>query len=289
MIPFTLIRAESLQQALDFLSREGSNAKIIAGGTDLMVELRDLSPDAKGPDTILDITPVDEIRGIKDDGGTITVGALTPHREISTSPIILQAAPLLASACSTVGATQHRNIATIGGNVINGSPAADSVPALIALNAEAVFQSKSGERVSPLKDIYLKPYQTDIKDDEILTAVRFTRLPDGATSSYIKLGRRNALAISRMNVAVVLIIKDGKITEARISPGSTTPTPDRITPAEDILIGKEPGEELFRRAGKSVAEEMINRSGRRWSTPYKEPVIAALTTRALREAASDGM
>ena len=104
-------------------------------------------------------------------------------------------------------------------------------------------------------------------------------------SSYIKLGRRNALAISRMNVAVVLVIKGGKITEARISPGSTTPTPDRITTAEELLLGKEPAEELFRRAGKAVSEEMINRSGRRWSTPYKEPVIAALTTRALNEAA----
>jgi len=103
------------------------------------------------------------------------------------------------------------------------------------------------------------------------------------------LGRRNALAISRMNVAVVLVIKDGKITEARISPGSTMPTPDRITVAEEIMIGEEPGEELFRRAGKAVSDEMINRSGRRWSTPYKEPVIAALTTRALWVAASEGV
>lgn len=289
MIPFTLIRAESLEEALEFLDRSGPDVKIIAGGTDLMVELRDVSPGKKGPGTVLDITPINEIRGIKDDGIVITVGALTPHREISSSPIINQYAPLLASACSTVGATQHRNIATIGGNVINGSPAADSVPALIALNAEAIFQSKSGERVSPLKDIYLKPYQTDIKDNEILTAIRFSRLPEGARSSYIKLGRRNALAISRMNVAVVLVIKEGKITEARISPGSTTPTPDRITPAEELLIGKEPCEELFRQAGRAVSEEMINRSGRRWSTPYKEPVIAALTTRALREAASEAI
>ncbi len=289
MIPFNLERAESLEQALEFLDRDGTEVKIIAGGTDLMVELREISPGEKGPGTVLDITPIDEIRGIKDDGSTITVGALTPHREISSSPIILQYAPLLASACSTVGAAQHRNIATIGGNVINGSPAADSVPALVALNAEAVFQSKSGERVSLLKDIYLKPYQTDIKDDEILTAVRFPRLPEGATSSYIKLGRRNALAISRMNVAVVLVIKDGEITEARISPGSTTPTPDRITTAEELLIGKEPSEELFRRAGQAVSEEMINRSGRRWSTPYKEPVIAALTARALGEAAGEGV
>jgi len=286
VIPFNLIRAESLEEALDFLSRNGDSSKIIAGGTDLMVELRDISPGEEGPGTVLDITPIDELKGIEDDGKVITVGALTPHREISTSPVIRKYAPLLASACSTVGAAQHRNVATIGGNIINGSPAADSVPALVALNAEAVFQSSSGKRVSLLKDIYLKPYQTDIKADEILTALRFSHLPQGARSSYIKLGRRNALAISRMNVAVVLVIREGKITEARISPGSTTPTPDRISSAEDILIGQEPSEELFRRAGQAVSEEMINRSGRRWSTPYKEPVIAALTTRALREASS---
>ncbi|MEA1928470.1 MAG: FAD binding domain-containing protein, partial [Candidatus Auribacterota bacterium] len=209
MIPFNLVRVESLEEALEFLSRNGSEVKIIAGGTDIMVELRDISPGEKGPGTVLDITPINELKGIKDGGDIITIGALTPHREISNSPIIQQYAPLLASACSTIGATQHRNIATIGGNVINGSPAADSVPALVALNGEAVFRSPAGERVTLLKDIYLKPYQTDIKDDEILTAVRFFRLPEGARSSYIKLGRRNALAISRMNVAVVLIIKEG--------------------------------------------------------------------------------
>ncbi len=201
-----------------------------------------------------------------------------------TSPIIREHAPLLSTACSTIGATQHRNIATIGGNVINGSPAADSVPALIVLDAEAVFKSKNGERVSPLKEIFVKPYRTDIKEDEILTALRFERLPEGARSSFIKLGRRNALAISRMNIAVIIVLEGNTIVEARISPGSATPLPDRIKAAEKILIGNEPSEELFRRAGKEVSGEMINRSGIRWSTPYKQPVIAALTTRALREA-----
>ena len=285
MIPFDLIRAVTLEEALDFLDRNVPDTRIIAGGTDLMVELRDISPGKKGPGTVLDISSIEELKGINDDGSVITIGALTTHREINSSPIIREYAPLLATACSTIGAVQHRNIATIGGNVINGSPAADSVPALIALNAEAVFKSKNGERVSLLKDIFVKPYLTDIKDNEILAAIRFVRLPRGARSSFIKLARRKALAISRMNVAAVLVIREGRIEEARISPGSTTPTPDRIEAAEKILIGKEPGEEIFREAGRAVAAEMITRSGRRWSTPYKEPVIAALTARALREAA----
>lgn len=289
MIPFNLVRVESLKEALDFLSLNGKDTKIIAGGTDLMVELRDIAPNEKGPDTVLDITPVKGLKGIEDNGETITIGALTTHHEIKTSPIILQFARLLAEACSTIGATQHRNIATIGGNIINGSPAADSVPALIALNAEVVFQSTAGKRISFLKDIYIKPYRTDIQPNEILTSIRFPRLPENARSAYIKLGRRNALAISRMNVAVVLIFQEGKIIEARISPGSTTPTPDRITPAEKILIDREPSEKLFQEAGAAVSEEMIRLSGRRWSTPYKEPVIAALTARALRKAVGMGL
>ncbi len=137
MIPFNLVRAESLEEVLDFLDRNGPGTKIIAGGTDLLIELRGISPGEKGPGTVLDITPIDELKGIEDDGTVITIGALATHREINTSPIILEHAPLLAAACSTIGATQHRNVATIGGNVINGSPAADSVPALLAHNAAA--------------------------------------------------------------------------------------------------------------------------------------------------------
>jgi carbon-monoxide dehydrogenase medium subunit/xanthine dehydrogenase FAD-binding subunit len=285
VIPFSLIRAESLAGALDILADDGPGIKIIAGGTDLLVELREISPGEKGPGSLLDISSLPELKGIGDDGSVITVGALTTHREITLSPVIREHAPLLATACATVGAVQHRNIATIGGNVINASPAADSVPALVALNAEAVFKSRRGERVSPLKDIFVKPYLTDIKADEILAALRFARLPAGSRSAFIKLARRKALAISRMNVAVVLVIREGRIEEARISPGSATPAPDRIGAAEKVLIGKEPGEQIFREAGRALAAEMINRSGRRWSTPYKEPVIAALTTRALREAA----
>ncbi|MFH1037734.1 MAG: xanthine dehydrogenase family protein subunit M [PVC group bacterium] len=284
MISFNLVRAGSLEAALDFLAENGEDSKIIAGGTDLLVELRGLAPGEKGPANVLDISAIAEIKGIEDDGTTITVGAGTTHREIHTSPVIREQAPLLAAACSTVGAAQHRNIATIGGNIMNASPAADSVPALVALDAEAVFRSKKGERVVPLKDIYVKPYQTNAGDDEMLTAVRFRRLPPGARSAFIKLGRRNALAISRMNVAVILVLNGDAIVEARISPGSTTPMPERITAAEKLLIGKKPSEELFRQAGEAVSGEMIARSGIRWSTPYKKPVIEALTARALKEA-----
>lgn len=285
MIPFDFVRAGSLEEAVDFLARSGPDTKVVAGGTDLVVELRGLSAGGKnGAKYVLDITPIDALRGITEDDRVISIGALTTHREITESPLIGKCAPFLSAACSTVGATQHRNAATVGGNIINASPAADSVPPLIALNAEAIFVSKRGERKSLLREIFVKPYMTNIEPDEILASIRFSRLPQGARTSFVKLGRRNALAIARMNIAVVIVIEGETIAEARISPGSTTPTPDRIEGAEKVLIGKKPTEELFRLAGERVSEEMIKRSGIRWSTPYKKPVIEALTARALKDA-----
>ncbi len=284
MIPFNFIRPASLDEALDFLAEKGERTKIIAGGTDLLVELRKIPSRGKGPAWILDISSLAELKEIREEGEEIVVGSGTTHREIHTSPVIREAAPLLAAASATVGAAQHRNIATIGGNIMNASPAADTVPALIALEAEAILRSREGERVEKLAGIFVKPYRTSARPDEILAAVRFRRLPAEARSAFVKLGRRNALAISRMNVAVVLFLKDGIIREARVAPGSATPMPERFASAEKILVGERPSEELFRSAGAAVAAEMIERSGRRWSTPYKEPVIAALTARALREA-----
>jgi len=284
MIPrFEYHRPKDLSEALECL-RQMPQAVILAGGTDLLVELRGIPAGEKGPDWILDISGLPELKGIREEGEEIVVGSGTTHREVQTSEVIREAAPLLAAASATVGAAQHRNIATIGGNIMNASPAADTVPALIALEASAVLRSREGERVEKLSGIFVKPYQTDAATGEILTAVRFRRLPPTAKSAFVKLGRRNALAISRMNVAVVLFLGDGAITEARIAPGSATPMPERFAAAEEILIGQEPSEELFRAAGAAVAAEMVERSGRRWSTPYKEPVIAALTARALREA-----
>jgi xanthine dehydrogenase FAD-binding subunit len=288
VIPFDFVRAGSLDEALEFLSSYGLETRIVAGGTDLLVELRSLSAKAKGPRYLLDAKPIELLRGIAEEGTMISIGSLTTHREVAESGLVKRYAPLLATACSTIGALQHRNVATIGGNIINASPAADSVPALIALDAEVVFRSRRGERRSPLKNIFVKPYKTNIEADEILTCIRFAKLPEGAGTSFQKLARRNALAIARMNIAVVVILEGRTVIDIRISPGSATPMPDRIEIAESVLLGREPTEDLIKLAGEKVSEEMIKRSGVRWSTPYKKPVIKALTARALREALRQG-
>lgn len=285
MIDFDFIRVKTLDKALEFLQEKGSVTRLLAGGTDLLIELRGLNlDDPAAPRYILDISGIEELKDIREANGSLSIGPLTPHSKIASSKLVKRYAPCLAQACSTIGAVQHRTVGTIGGNIINASPAADSVPALIVLDAEVTFKSAKGERSSLLKDIFIKPYQTNIQPDELLTEIRFEKLPEGAKTSFIKLGRRNALAIARMNIAAVVILKGKIVKDIRISPGSTTPMPDRIRIAEEVLLGKVPTKELILTAGKKVSEEMIRRSGVRWSTPYKKPVIEALVARALRQA-----
>jgi carbon-monoxide dehydrogenase small subunit len=169
---------------------------------------------------------------------------------------------------------------------MNAATCADTVPPLIALGAIVTLQSKAGRRELDLAELFLKPYQTKARPDELLTAVHFGKLPANARSAFIKLGRRNALSISRLSVAAILQINDdGRIGEARIVPGSVFPVWKRATDAEEMLVGEKPAVKLFAAAGKKVSAQMIKEAGRRWSSEYKEPVIAVLVRRALEQAA----
>jgi xanthine dehydrogenase iron-sulfur cluster and FAD-binding subunit A len=147
-----------------------------------------------------------------------------------------------------------------------------------------VLQSQGGVRELALADLFLKPYQTKAAPEELLTGVRFPKLAAGSRSAFMKLGRRNALSISRLSVAAILRLgDDARIAEARIVPGAAFPTWQRVKEAERMLVGEKPGSKLFAAAGQKVSEEMINATGRRWSTEYKEPVLAVLVRRALEE------
>jgi len=275
-------RPRSLDEALMLLAGR-QNSKILAGGTDLLVELRKHNPDEFF--TIIDITAIDSLRFIRDAGDKVLLGPLVTHKELSESELIRREFPFLSLSASTVGSPQIRARGTIGGNICNASPAADTVPVLVALDAIVTLESATGKRECLVEEFITKPYRTLISPGEILTKIYIGKLPPGAKSSFIKLGRRNALAISRMNVASVLLVEDGLIKFARLACGSVFPVTQRVNVVEEFLLGKEPSVELFRKAGELVAEEMVKVTGVRWSTPYKKPVIAALVRRALCECA----
>jgi carbon-monoxide dehydrogenase medium subunit/xanthine dehydrogenase FAD-binding subunit len=192
----------------------------------------------------------------------------------------------LSDASTLIGSTQIRNLGTIGGNIINASPAADTLPPLMVLDAIGRVVSKDGEREVPLFKLFKAPYETDLKPFEILTHVIFKKLPPDAKTVFVRLARREAMAIARISIAIVFRVNESKgfIQDIRISVGSATPTPQRMSIAEEVLKGRQPDEASLRLAARNLSGGMIQRTGTRLSTSYKVPVIEALFMRAFKNA-----
>ena len=287
MHKFRFINPQSLVEALEYLNQYGKEAKIIAGGTDLLIQLRNEDDKLAGVKFLVNLGSLPDLRQIKIDEDYISIGTLVNHAEIASSELIWAKVSFLSKAASMIGSPQIRNRGTIGGNLINASPAADTVPVMIALDADVILQSLTGSRKLPVRELFLKPYETCIRHDEILTEIKFKCLPEGSKTSFLKIGRRNALVISRLNLAVSLKTDEkGIIKDIRIAPGSVMPLPCRAIEAEKLLIGQTPNEEIINRASKKVADIMVEKSGIRASTIYKKPVIEAITRRAIWECAN---
>ena len=284
MQKLSYLKPQSLAEALDFLNQYGEKCKPYAGGTDLMVQLREEAPRLRGVEYLMDLGALEETRGIEVGEDLISIGTMTTHTQVNTSPVLRQHVPFLSEASSTVGSTQIRNNGTVGGNICNASPAADTLSPFVALNARLVAVSVNRTRRVDLKDAFVKAGVLKLEPNEMVTRIEIDRIDDYSTA-FIKLGRRKALAISRMNAAVALKLENGVIQAARIAPGCVFATPDRVERAEALIVGKAPSDELFTQAGLAVSEEMIARTGVRWSTEYKKPVIEALIRRALCRAA----
>jgi CO/xanthine dehydrogenase FAD-binding subunit len=280
MRSFEYFSPKSMSEACNLLAEWKDNARILAGGTDVLIELR--RSNAVASKAIVDISRIPELKGIEESGNLIVIRSLTTHAEVLRSQIISTFAPLLRVAVSTIGSPQIRNRGTIGGNIVNAAACADTVPPLIALDAQVRLKSTSEERVVPLSEFFVRPYVTVARRDEILLEIRFPKLPADARGAFVKLGRRNALSIARLSVAVI-VRRDtaGIVTETRIVPGAAFPKWRRVPEAESVLLGQKISRELADEAGKKVSEAMISLTGRRWSTEYKEPVIAVLVRRAL--------
>jgi CO/xanthine dehydrogenase FAD-binding subunit len=282
MKPFVYISAGSVEEACAHLAKYCPDASILAGGTDLLIEWR--RPLGQSPKVVVDVSRIRDLSGITSGDAEVSLKPLTTHTEVLKSPTIREFAPLLAKAASGIGSPQIRNRGTVGGNIMNAATCADTVPPLIALRATVTLQSKSGSRQLDLADLFIKPYVTRATPDEVLTDIRFPKLSVRTRSVFIKLGRRNALSISRLSVAALLEQDSGGIiVSACIVPGAALPTWQRVAEAESMLVGEKPSTALFAAVGRRVSEVMIAQTGRRWSTEYKEPVIAVLVRRALEQ------
>jgi carbon-monoxide dehydrogenase medium subunit len=278
---FGYVRAESVPHAVALLNEPGIGSRPLAGGTDLVLLARE---DHKLCDRVVDISLIPELHQITLQDGVLTIGAAATFAEIIASPNVRQAAPLLVEACHQVGATQIRNMGTVGGNVANAAACADSLPALICLDAWARLLTPDGAQELPVSDLVVAPNRTLIPEGGLLESLSFKAPDPTARSVFLKVGRRNAMAISRLTVAVLgRLDEEGCIAEARIAAGSATPAIRRFPEVEVNLVCRMPGEDLWKSAGRQVAEEMIRVTGRRWSSEYKESALEGLVARALAQ------
>lgn len=266
-----------IEEALDLMS--SGEFVPLAGGTDLIPQLR------QGLSMKLLDTRALGLDFIRKENNEIEIGAGATHALLAVDPIVKNNLPLIAAAASMVGSIQIRNRGTVGGNVVNASPCADTVPALLIYDTEVCLISKDGKRTVKLSDFISGPYTTQKRPDELLYSFKCNPLKNQTGCSFQKLGRRQAVNISRMTLAVSLAVKENKIESARISGGSVFPTPARMEKLEKLLIFQNVSDGLFDKAADLAGELMIAESGKRWSTPYKKPVLIGLVKRALAEAA----
>ena len=287
MFQYNYERAKTIQEVCETLKKYNGHVGIVAGGTDIMVQIREKDQRWKDMECLLDISYLKKELGyIKEEGQEIHIGALNTHTELENSQIIRKYLPFLSEACSTVGSPQIRNRGTIGGSICNASPAADSLTPLIAADAESIIVGLNGERRTALVDFYIGKGKVDLGEGEFVKGFVVQKFPEGIVTKFGKLGRRKALAISRLNVSVALKIDGaGVITFARMAPGCIFATPDKVKKAEELLVGQKVSEKLFEAAGKIVSQEMIGRTGVRWSTQYKQPAVEGIVEETLIEAA----
>jgi len=231
---FGYLRPTSLKEAFAML-KEHPDARILAGGTNVLV---DMKLEQTKPAKVMDITHVPGLSGIAEESSGVRIGAATPIRALSTSGLLWTSYTALAEAAAAFGSTQIAMRGTLGGNICNGSPASDTVPALLVLGAEAILASATGERVVPLGDLLSGPGKVRLREGEILTAVRLPKSVGQAGSAFVKIGRVRA-DLAKVNVAVRLTRDEaGRCASARIELGSVGPTVLRARKAE-LLLSKE--------------------------------------------------
>jgi carbon-monoxide dehydrogenase medium subunit len=272
------IAPANLGDALRIKHERGAQARVIAGGTDLILRMRDK---VLAPDLLIDLKNV-SLDTISDSDNGIRLGACVTLSQILSEPVITGSYPALAGACREFAGPPIRNRGTLGGNLVNASPAADLVPPLLAYDANLVLASSSAVRELPLTGFFTGPGQPVMAPDEILTEVRLPSMPAPTASVFIKLGQRRSMAISIVNLAIRLTLDDAsRVSAARIVLGAVAPTPIRAGASEALLTGQELSGELIALAAKKASRETSAITDVRASKEYREKMTRVLVRRAL--------
>ena len=273
----------TLDEACQIMAELKEKARPLAGGTDLLVNMR---RGTVSPEHVISLGRIEELRGIYPSNGQLRLGACLTAAEIGQSKEVNDLINPLGSGANSLGSPLIRNLATIGGNLVTARPAADLPPPLMAYGASVVLKNSSGKRAVSLDNFFRGPGQTVMEPDELLTEITVETPPPYSGGGYIKLGARKTLITSIVNVAAFLSLddRDGTITSARVVLGAVAPVPMRAPSSEQVLLGEKPTDALFLRAGEAAAGDSKPIDDFRGSAEYRRAMVEVLTRRALNMA-----
>ncbi len=274
------VKIKEVSELLAHIEEPG--ARILCGGTDLVVKMRSGTID---PQVLLDISDTQALRGIRKVDGRIEIRAATTVSEIIADPAVLEKLPLLSTVLRTLGSTQIRNRATLGGNLVNASPAADSAIPLLLYGAEVIVTSAERERRIPVEEFLMAPGKTALANGEFVQGVSIP-IPSVKFSPFFhKVGRRKAMIIAIASLGALMNVEDDKIHDIRLAAGSVAPRPIRLHKLEDDLRGQEITPQLIEQAKEAATTAVSPIDDVRASAEYRREVIGELVARVLRDAA----
>lgn len=271
-------KCEDLTEALGLLADKETRFPLLAGGTDLIVQWR---MGGKMPEGIIDIGGLEELRLIVQRDNVIEFGAAVTHSMLIESNIVRRYCPVLVDACRTVGAVQIQNRGTIGGNIVNASPAGDTPPVLMAFDAKVELASLAGRQHVPIRDFYLSYRKTALKPDEILTRIIIPKHSPDEKAAFYKVGTRRAQAISKVVLCARARMNTGVIDDIAIALGSVAPIVMRASKTEAFLKGKKLDAAIINEAKKALTAEIVPIDDIRSSADYRRFVAASLLARYL--------
>lgn len=275
---------QTVTEALAVLAENSGTARIIAGGTDLMLQIRESKLKVS---TLVDLSEIKDLACINEAGGWIEIGALTTHTQLAASPLIRTKARVLADAAASVGSPQIRNVGTIGGNVISAQPAADTTIALLVLDARVRFLNQDGEQVKPIREIFLGPGKSLIDPSrEVVTAFEFKATAENEATAFMRHAKRKALALPIVNLGVWIKTDPARsrFEDARIALGPMAPVPYRAENAEKVLIGAPCKASVIQEAMEVLAGEVTPRDSIRGGAVYKREMAKVMLKRAVASA-----
>ena len=285
---FDYIRARHIEEALWLLDEHGGQARILAGGTDLIPMLKNRQ--LPKPAYVIDLKGAAGLDGITySEAKGLSIGALATISQIAESPVIGEHAPILAEAALLMASPQVRNRGTFAGNICGAVPSADSAPSLLALNAVVRMRSKSGERAVPLEEFITGPRATVIEPHEMVTAIEIPALPAGLKGTYLKLSPRHSMDLAVVGVAVAGVMKQGICEDVRIGVGAVAPTPIRAHMAEDLLRGNKVTANLIDEAARHSVTQCDPIDDHRASREYRCDMVYVMAKRALNQVLTAGI